>query len=171
MNKDTLSKLRNRAIAMAEDPDQISGLSRTIAVITFCLGSETYCVESGFVKEVYPIKEFTSLPGVPAFILGLINVRGQILAVVDPKKFFSLPEKGLGELNKVIILHNENLEFGLLADFVEGSQFLTPEEILPVPSGITAIGEKYLKGVTRENLIVLNAETLLSGDGLIIDDK
>jgi len=171
MKKEDYIILKNRAKAMAWNPDQKAEFSKTIGVISFTLAGETYCVESEFVKEVYPLKEFTPLPGVPDYILGLINFRGQILPVVDPKKFFNLPDRGLGELNKVIILFHNKIEFGLLADYVDGSLFLSPEEISPVPVGITSIGEKYLKGVTRDNLIVLNAEALLSDEQIIVDDK
>ena len=171
MNKEACIILKNRAIDMAKNPDQETGFSKSTGVIAFTLAAETYCVESAFVKEVYPLKEYTSLPGVPDYILGLINVRGQILPVVNPKKFFNLPERGLGELNKVIILFHNKMEFGILADFVEGSLFLSPEEIMDVPAGVTSIGEKYLKGVTIDNLIVLDAEALLTDEGIIVDDK
>ena len=89
--------------------------SAVIEIITFTLATETYGVESAFVREVYPLKEFTPLPGLPPFIFGIICVRGQILPVVDLKKFFNLPEKGLGEMNKVIILGNGQMEFGIMA--------------------------------------------------------
>jgi len=71
-----------------------------------------------FVREVYPLRDFTVLPGVPTYIFGIINVRGQILPVIDIKKFFNLPEKGLGDLNRVIILYNDQMEFGILSDVV-----------------------------------------------------
>jgi len=91
-----------------------------IEVIAFTLVTEIYGIESNFVKEVYTLTDFTPLPGVPSYIFGIINVRGQILPVIDLKKFFNLPEKGLGELNKVIILSNGLMEFGILADVVLG---------------------------------------------------
>lgn len=50
---------------------------------------------SEYVREIYPLKEFTPIPCTPPFVLGIINVRGQILSVIDIKKFFDLPEKGL----------------------------------------------------------------------------
>ena len=62
------------------------------------------------------------MPCTPPFILGIINVRGQILAVIDLKRFFNLPDKGLSDLNKVIILRRGGLEVGLLADAVAGVQ-------------------------------------------------
>lgn len=106
-------------------------LKEFLEIIEFRLASETYGIESAFVREVYPLKDFTPLPGAPPFVLGIINVRGQILSVVDLKKFFNLPQKGLGELNKVIIIRNEQLEFGILADVMLGTRPISLETILP----------------------------------------
>jgi chemotaxis signal transduction protein len=68
-------------------------------------------------------------------------------------------------------MSSQNMEFGILADVVIGTILISDEEILQVPHTITGIAQKYLSGVTRENLIFLNGEALLTGEGLIIDDK
>src|ERR1035437_2704679 len=106
MNKETRELLKTRATEMATEPEQKKGFSPIVQLITFSLGAETYGLEAAFVQEIYPLKDFTPLPGVPAFILGIINVRGQIIPVIDLKKLFTLPEQGITELNKVIILHD-----------------------------------------------------------------
>jgi purine-binding chemotaxis protein CheW len=170
MKKEIRSRLKMRAIALAKEPEQKSETSAKIEIIEFTLAAENYSIESAFVREVYPLKDFTPLPGVPSFIPGIVNVRGQILPVVDLKKFFNLPEKGLGDLNKVIILRDERMEFGILADAVSGTKVIYMEEVLPVPPTVTGIGEEYLKGVTKECLIVLNAEKLLSDKNIVVND-
>ena len=100
-----------------------------------------------------------------------MNVRGQIVSVIDLKKFFNLPEKGLGELNKVIIMCNERMEFGILADGVEGTVSVAREEILAVPPSVLGIGEKYLKGVTKEHIVLLDAESILNDETIIVNDE
>lgn len=169
MNKEISAKLKERAVVMAVEAEQTREVP-SIEVITFTLASEEYCIETSFVKEVCPLKDFTPLPGVPKYVLGIINLRGQIIPVIDLKKFFNFPEKGLGELNKVIVLHNEQMEFGLLTDVVNGIKNVPLEDILTVPPTVTGIGEEYLKGVTTENLIVLNAEILLSDERIVVYD-
>jgi purine-binding chemotaxis protein CheW len=171
MKKEIRTKLKNRAIAMAQEPEQIKAASTTIEVITFTLAAETYGIESAFVREVYLLRDFTPLPGVPPYIFGIISVRGQILPVVDLKKFFDLPEKGLGELNRVIILCDDQMEFGILADVVFGTQKIDMEDIQAVPFSVSGIGEKYLKGVTKERLIVLNAERLLTDKSIVVSEE
>jgi len=171
MKKEIRTKLKNRAIAMAQEPEQKRETSTITEIIEFILAAESYGIESAFVREVYPLKDFTPLPGVPTYIFGIINVRGQILPVVDLKKFFNLPEKGLGDLNRVIILRDDQMEFGILADVVHGTQEIELEDIRGVPSTVTGIGEEYLKGVTKERLIVLNAKRLLSDSSIVVNEE
>jgi purine-binding chemotaxis protein CheW len=170
MNKEIRTLLKIRAAALAKESDKKLLTSDSFEIIKFRLAAETYGIDTTFVREVYPLKDFTPLPGVPSFILGIVNVRGQILPIVDLKKFFNLPEKGLGELNKVIILFDKEMEFGILADIVNGTKEISVEEVLPVPSTVIGIGEKYLKGVTKDNIIILSAENLLSDKSIIIND-
>jgi purine-binding chemotaxis protein CheW len=171
MNKITRSILKARALSLAAETE-IKGDSNSITeLIEFNLATEIYGIESSFVREVYSLKEFTSLPGVPSFILGIVNVRGQILPVVDLKKFFNLPAEGIGELNKIIILHNEQMEFGILADEISGIKIISSEDILTVPPTVTGIGERYLKGVTNDRLIILSAENLLSDKNIVVNDE
>jgi len=171
MKKEIRSLLKMRAVAMAKEPEPKRDAGSVIEVIEFTLASETYGIESAFVREVYPLKEFTPLPGVPSFILGIVNVHGQILPVVDLKKFFNLQEKGLGELNKMIILSDGLMEFGILADTVNGTKVICIEDVLPVPPTVTGIGEDYLKGVTKDRLILLSAEKLLEDKTIIVNEE
>jgi purine-binding chemotaxis protein CheW len=170
MKKEIRSRLKMRAVEMAKEHEQKRKISSVIEIIEFTLASESYGIESAFVREVYPLKDFTPLPGIPSFILGIINVRGQILPVVDLKKLFNLPEKGLGELNKVIILHDEQMEFGILVDSVNGMKVFYREDVLSVPSTVTGIGEEYMKGATKDRLIILSAKNLLSDKNIVVND-
>lgn len=163
--------LQKRAIAMAVETSEISTETNYIEIIAFSLAGETYSIESEYVREVFHMKDFTYLPGVPDHIFGIINVRGQIMPVVDLKVFFNLPVTGFGELNKVIILKNKLMEFGILCDMVLHTQKLPEKEIMGVPATLSGIGEKYLKGVTKEHLIMLNAETIMSSENLIVSDS
>ena len=171
MKKEIHSLLKMRAVSMAIEPEQKRDSSTIIEIIEFTLAAENYGIESAFVREVCTLKDFTPLPGVPSFILGIVNIHGQILTVVDIKIFFNLPDKGLGELNKVIILSDDQMEFGILVDEVKGTKAIYREEMLPVPLTITGIGEKYLKGVTKDHLIILSAGSLLSDKNIVVNEE
>lgn len=163
------SILKERARALARDHDAANADREVLDVIKFRLASEIYAIETVFVREVYPLKSFTMIPGIPAFVLGIVNVRGQIVSVVDLKKFFGLPDKGLGELNKVIIIRNDRMEFGILADLILGTDSIPLEAVQPPLPGITGIGADYLRGVTGERVIILDANRILRDEEVIIN--
>jgi purine-binding chemotaxis protein CheW len=165
----SLAILKNRARILAREPQQVDTAQEFLEIVKFSLATETYGVESAFVREIYPLKEFTHLPGVPPFVFGITNVRGQILSIIDLKKFFNLPQKGLGQLNKLIILHDGKMEFGILADDILGAHSISLDSIQSSPPTISGIGAEYLRGVTNENLIILDAKKILYDKMIIVD--
>lgn len=162
--------LRERATALAREPETEGAAQESLEVIEFLLAYETYGIESSCVREVYPLREFTPLPCTPPFVLGVINVRGQILAVIDIKKFFDLPEKGLTDLNKVIIVHNDRMEFGLLADVIVGIRHVSLSDLQPGLPTLTDVREAYLKGITTGRVVILDAEKLLSDQAIVVHE-
>ena len=163
--------LRARARTLAQEPKQTGAVTAFLEIVEFSLATETYGLESAFVREVYPLKEFTPIPGVPNFVLGIVNVRGQILSIIDLKKFFDLPEKGLGQLNKLIILRNEQMELGILADDILGARSIELEALQAAPATVAAIGTDYLRGVTVERVVILDAEKLLNDKQIVVHQE
>ncbi len=135
------------------------------------LAGERYAIEARFVVETMPLRELTSFPGLPSFIMGIVNVRGRILTVMDIKKFFDLPESGLTDLHKLIIVRYRELEVGIVADVLLGIQALAQERMQPSLPTLTGIREKYLAGVTDEGTIVLRVEKILSDDRILVNDE
>jgi len=163
--------LRKRAKILARqlELDQESGPG--LDVLEFLLTHETYAIEMRWVAETFPLKELTPLPCAPPFVAGIINVRGRILSVIDIRKFFDLPEKGLTELNKVIIVHNAEMEFGILADEIIGTRTIPLAEVqLPLPT-LTGIRGEYLRGVTRKRTAILDGVKLLADKSLIVNEE
>jgi len=163
--------LRARARALAQEPVQAGAAKALLEIVEFSLASETYGLESAFVREVYPLNDFTPIPGVPAFVLGIVNVRGQILSIIDLKKFFDLPDKGLGQLNKLIILRNEQMELGILADDILGARSIELEALQAAPPTVSGIGAGYLRGVTAERVVILDAEKLLNDEQIVVHQE
>lgn len=167
---ETRRVLKARARALAREPEQAQAAD-SLELVEFLLAHETYAVESRFVREVYPLENLTPLPCTPAFVLGIVNLRGEILSVIDIKKFFDLPEKGLTDLNKVIVLQSDGMVFGILADVILGVRRVPLSEIQPSLPTLTGIREKYLKGVTGERTVVLDAEKLLTDEKIIVQEQ
>ena len=169
--QERLTILRDRARVLAQETDRVTEDQEFLEIIEFDLSSEIYGIESAFVREACPLKDFTPLPGLPAFVFGIVNVRGQILSVVNLKKFFDLPEKGLGQLNKLIILRNGHMEFAILADEILGARSLALDAIQASPPTISGIGATYLRGVTTERVIILDAEKILGDEKIIVHQE
>jgi purine-binding chemotaxis protein CheW len=161
-------KVRARVLSQEEETGKAD--TGHIEVVEFGLSYEQYAIESFYVREVYQMKELTPVPGTLSFVMGIINVRGQILSIIDIKKFFDLPEKGLTDLNKVIIIHDNVMEFGILADAVLGTRNIMLGEIQQSLPGFTGIRAQYLKGVTQERVVILDAEKLLSDKNIIVNE-
>ncbi|MEJ2201393.1 MAG: chemotaxis protein CheW, partial [Desulfuromonadaceae bacterium] len=123
--------LKKRALTLAEKPSDRTANKDLMEVVEFLLAEERYAIESSYISEVYPLRDLTTLPGTPPFVRGIINLRGKILSIIDLRIFFALPETGLSDLNKVIVLHNRNMEFGILADTVLGARSILRGSLLP----------------------------------------
>lgn len=162
--------LKARAKALAQETGKAEAAD-ALELVEFLLAHERYAVESRYVREVYPLENLTPLPCTPAFVLGIVNMRGEILSVIDIKKFFDLPEKGLTDLNKVIVLQSGNMLFGILADAILGVRRIPIAEIQPSLPTLTGIREKYLRGVTPERTVVLDAEKLLTDETIIVQEQ
>lgn len=163
--------LRQRAKKLAKEP-QKEGLQETfLEVVEFMLARERYAVEAKYVREVWPLKDITPLPMTPRFIMGIINVRGQILSVMDIKKFYDLPETGVTDLNKVIIVHADDMETGILADMIMGFSKIPVSEIQPPLPTLTDIRAEYLIGVARERTAILDMKKMLSDKRIIVHEE
>lgn len=167
--KQRIFRMRAKSLAVEPVKQAIAGM--TTDVVSFLLADETYGIELGFVREIHPLRAFTPLPCTPAFVFGLVNLRGQILSVINLKKFFEIPEKGLTELNKIIVLQRDDMEFGILADAVLGVQSVPRDHIQPGLAALTGIREAYLKGVTPERLVILNGERILSDKNIVVNEQ
>jgi purine-binding chemotaxis protein CheW len=140
-------------------------------LLEFRLAQERYAVESRYVQEVHPLKELTPLPCTPPFVVGVVNVRGRIVSVLDLKKILELPEKGLTDLHRVILVRGEDFEVGILADVIVGVRFVLENTLQPSLPTLTGLRAEYLKGVTAERLIILDLKRILADPKIIVNDE
>jgi purine-binding chemotaxis protein CheW len=161
--------LETRARALAAEPRPPRADS--VEILEFVLAHEHYAVRTVWVREVLPLRDLTPLPGMPAWVLGIINVRGKIISVLDIKKFFELPERGWSDLSKVILLGDRTMEFGLLADFIEGVGFIQTDELQPPLPTLTGIRAEYLMGITRQRVVVLDGSKLLTDPAIVVAEE
>lgn len=160
--------LKARARALAKEGVRVEEDESHLEVVEFMLAHERYALELTHIRDVYPLKDLTPLPGTPDFVLGIINVRGQIISIVDIKKFFDLPEKLLTNLNRVIILQSDEMEFGILADEILGTRSIPEGNIQTSLPTLTGIRAEYLKGVTGDRVVILDGEKILSDEKIVV---
>lgn len=169
--EETRRVLMARAQALGRAPEAAETAGEHIDVVEFVLAHERYAIESRCVREVAPLENLTPLPCTPAFVLGIVNLRGEILSVIDIKKFFELPEQGLTDLNKIIVLQSGDMLFGILADAISGVRRIPMADIQPSLPTLTGIREDYLQGVTPERLVILDAERLLTDENIVVQEQ
>ena len=161
--------LKKRALALAVEPEKIAE-EEQIEIVEFLLSGERYAIESAFISRVYPLKNLTPLPCTPAFVVGVINMRGTILSVIDLRTFFELPNRGLSDLNKVIVLDDGTMEFGILADVIVSVRLISVNTLLPLLPTLTDIRADYLKGVSEDRLVVLDGGKILSDQRMVVHE-
>ena len=163
--------LRERALTIAQVREEEPAASEIIEIVEFQLSSERYGVESSYVREVYSLKELTPLPCTPSFLLGVVNVHGQIISVIDIRKFFDLPAEGLTDINNIIIVGKEKMELAILTDAITGMRSMSLQDIQPSLPTLTGIRAEYLKGVTNERLVILDVLKILSDKTITVHEE
>lgn len=144
---------------------------RIIDGLFFSLSDEKYAIDSRYISEVIYIKEITPLPCTPDFLLGIINIRGKIISVVDIRKFFGLAKRGITNLNRVIVVDNGDIEFGILADEIEGNNVIEIDSLQQNITKVTEVPDNFILGVSADNIIVIDIQELMTNDKIIIEEK
>jgi len=163
--------LRARAESLARETTKEESTEGFLEIVEFVLAYEKYGIESQYIREVYPLKDFTPLPCTPPFVLGITNVRGQVFSIIDIKKFFDLPDKGLTDLNRILITKSLGMNLGILADLIVGVRRVPIHEIQSDLPTLTDKRSEYLKGVTNDMVVILDAEKILSDPRIIIKEE
>ena len=169
--EETQRILQTRALALAQEPLREEAADEDLEILEFTLAYERYAIESHFVRQVASLESLTPLPCTPAFVLGIVNLRGALYPVIDLRKFFELPEKGLTSFNKIIVLQSGKILFSILADTIIGVRRIFKNHIQPSLPTLTGVRRSYLMGITPERLVVLDAEKLLMDESINVQDQ
>jgi purine-binding chemotaxis protein CheW len=161
------ARLRQRAEQYAAPPKEAKAAPEdALTVLSFDLGGERYGVDVMLVRGVRSITKIARVPGIPAFYRGVVNVRGQILTVLDLRTFFDIPVADDETMPpELVIVRSNNLEIGLLAHGVTGVVSVPREAVIP------ADNIRYALGVTAGRLVLLNIEQMFDDDRLMVGGK
>jgi len=136
--------------------------------LTFSLGAEFYGIDILYVTEIVGIQPITVVPEFPEFIKGIINLRGQIIPVMDARAKFKKDTIEYNDRTCIVVVQVNEISIGIIVDAVSEVLEIADENIVPPPM-VGGTGRKYIKSVGKhENSVVLiiDCEKLLSTDEL-----
>jgi purine-binding chemotaxis protein CheW len=159
-----------RAEAQARVPDAAASRDVHEAVV-FRLGDECYAFRSEQVLEVRALPHLTRLPSAPAFVAGLVNVRGRIVPVLDLRPLFGLPAPP-GTARSIVLVASGRGSIGVLATDQPEVRRLPDLALTRLPAGTPpGLDPMFVRGVTPDMVVVLDAEPLLADQRVIVEEN
>lgn len=137
--------------------------------VTFRLDNETYGVNVMQVQEVLRMTEIAPVPGAPDYVLGIINLRGNVVTVIDTRKRFGLEPRDVDDATRIVITEIEQQVIGMLVDAVAEVVDVRMSEIETAPNIGNDESSRFIQGVSSregELLILVDLSKLLSADEL-----
>jgi purine-binding chemotaxis protein CheW len=135
--------------------------------VTFKLDSETYGINVMQVQEVLRYSEIAPVPGAPTYVLGIINLRGNVVTVIDTRQRFGLNPADISDNTRIVIIEAEKQVIGILVDSVAEVVYLKNSEIDDAPNVGNDDSARFIQGVSNregELLILVDLNQLLSDD-------
>ena len=164
--------LRERGLKLAHRREMESDLDEAgFPVVEFVLSDEHYAIELRYIREVYPLRDLTPVPCTPSFILGIVNVRGQVISVTDMRELFNLPKKDSDNSLSILIVKNQEMELGLVAESVIGERKIPQRTMRSQMPTFNSACDHYIKGVTNDRVIVLNMDEFLSDSNIVVHQE
>lgn len=152
---------------MTEINDEVS--EKVDQWVTFCLANETYGIRVMQVQEVLKIPDIAPVPGSADFVVGIINLRGNVVTVVDTRHRFGLPPKELDDGSRIVVIETGNQIIGILVDSVAEVVELSRSDIESAPNVGNEESAKYIQGVSSQNgelLILVDLNKFLDAEEL-----
>ena len=135
--------------------------------VTFKLQEETYGINVMQVQEVLRYTEIAPVPGSPDYVMGIINLRGNVVTVIDTRTRFGLESADVTDNSRIVIIEAEKQVIGILVDSVAEVVYLKQSEIDTAPNVGTDESARFIQGVSNregELLILVDLNKLLSDE-------
>lgn len=168
-NDDTVQALLAERAGKLARPMAEAVERERIDILGFRLMYQEYAIEMNYIQEAVLTGEITPVPGTPPYIAGICAIRGEIISLVDLRILFELPEKGLTDLNRVIVLTNGAITFGILADAITGTGSISRNRMVPAHPDRIPLDSRFVLGITDEQVIVLDAAEIIADPRMVVD--
>ncbi|HHH47584.1 MAG TPA: chemotaxis protein CheW [Gammaproteobacteria bacterium] len=144
-----------------------AGVEQELRWVTFRLENEKYGINVMQVQEVLRVSEIAPVPGAPDYVLGIINLRGNVVTVIDTRKRFGLTPKEMDDATRIVIIESDEQVVGILVDSVAEVVDLRVSEMEAAPNVGTEESAKFIQGVAShddELLILVDLNRLLTDE-------
>jgi purine-binding chemotaxis protein CheW len=168
-NLDIWKQLEERAELLARQQIETDS-DQGEEVIAFRLGESGFCVPAQYVREVQPLMAWTSLPTTPAFVFGLVNVRGKILSALDLRPLLDMKQTMTRDNAFLLIISAQGTEIGLLADSVDEVR-RGDRELSPTLSAVAGHGVPWVLGLDQSLNLVIDPPQLFADPRVIVNDE
>jgi purine-binding chemotaxis protein CheW len=141
-------------------------MSETVQVVSFKLGSEEYGVDIAQVQEINRMVAVTHVPRAPQFMEGVINLRGQLIPIIDLRARFGMPRTEHTKNTRIVVTEVGAKRVGMVVDSVSEVLRLATDQIEDAPEMITGVETEYIRGVGKIEdrlIILLDLAKIISG--------
>ncbi|MGJ8691912.1 MAG: chemotaxis protein CheW [Thalassotalea sp.] len=147
--------------------DTVDTNDETLQWVTFKLDSETYGINVMQVQEILRYTEIAPVPGAPDYVFGIINLRGNVVTVIDTRSRFGLEAAEITDNTRIVIIESDKQVIGILVDSASEVVYLKKSEIDLAPNVGNDESAKFIQGVSNrdgELLILVDLNKLLNDD-------
>lgn len=163
--------LMERTLALAKPLEGATPSTETIELLAVSLAGERFGIDIAQALEAMPLRELIPVPCTPAFVLGVMNYRGRILAVLDLRPLLGLQGQGVKEDGKVVLVEAAGMTFGLYFDRVEGTLTVPARQVAPPPQGFGDLRLTLTRGLTEDLLTVLDVDALARAPEILVNEQ
>jgi|TARA_R110002124_G_scaffold90781_3_gene231319 purine-binding chemotaxis protein CheW len=156
---------RYKAMASPSGQQNQAQDDQVLQYVTFRLDDETYGIDVMQIQEVLRYTEIAPVPGAPDYVLGIINLRGNVVTVIDTRRRFGLADAEVTDATRIVVMESSNQVMGILVDSVAEVVYLKASEIETAPNVGNEESAKFIQGVCNKNgelIILVEFDKMLS---------
>jgi len=150
-----------------EQKEKTQSSGEVVQVVSFRLGNEEYGVDISQVQEIIRMVDITHVPRAPRFMEGVINLRGQLIPIIDLRTRFSMPRAEQTKSTRIVVTEIGAKRVGMVVDSVSEVLNIPMEHVENAPDMIAGVGTDYIQGVGKVDdrlVILLDLTMVISGE-------
>jgi purine-binding chemotaxis protein CheW len=164
---------RRRALELAAAPDRDREAGEMLTLVVLRLGNDCYAVPITAVREILRVGRVTPVSPAPAFVHGVINLRGVVVAVLDLRVFFGIEPGPAGDAARIVVAEGGGMSVGILVERIEEIIDLPATEVKPPLPSAKGIAEDYVAGIAAPGgrmIVLIDLDKVLRNPRIVVDE-